>query len=432
MKSWRDAFLNYLNPKVFIFLFLGFSCGLPYNLLGYSLSLWMREVNISLAVIGFFSFVFLPYSFKFLWAPFVDKIRIPVLWKIGQKKAWALVFQACLVCCILGLALYPSNANTWTLSIEIKNEVLQIPMQTFLFAILTAFFAASQDIVVDSLRIDTLSKDELGEAAGTYQLGYRLALFVSGAGVVMISSLISWRLAYAIVGLFCLSGLFAILFVKEAPQESVQNQQLFKQMVIEPFYDFMQRKDWLLILVFIVLYKLCNAVLGRMAVPFYNDIGFTKNQIGLISGTFGPWVTIVGVFLGGVLVARFSVLKCLLGLGFVEILTSCAFAFLAYLGNNPIIFTATIFFDNVVGGMGGTVFIAFLSGLCSKKYSATQYALLSSLMAVSASVISAQSGVWAEEMGYVNFFLYTGVLMVPALILLVFIMRGQDESRTLS
>ena len=428
MNSWKQAFLNYLNPKVFIFLFLGFSCGLPYNLLGYSLSLWMRDIGISLAVIGFFSLVFLPYSLKFLWAPIVDKVRIPVLSKIGQKKAWALVFQAGLIFCIFGLAFYTSNTNSWTLSYTINGEVSQIPMQMFLFAIGTAFFAASQDIVVDSLRIDTLSKEELGEAAGTYQLGYRLALFVSGAGVVMTSALISWKLAYIIVGIFCFSGMISILFVKEPPQEPVQKQQLFKQMVIEPFTDFMQKNDWLLILIFIVLYKLCNAVLGRMAVPFYNDVGFTKNQIGLISGTFGPWITILGVFIGGILVARFNIFKCLLGLGFVEILTSGAFAYLAYLGNNQGVFIATIIFDNIVGGMGGSVFVAFLSGLCSKKYSATQYALLTSLMAVSTSLVAANSGLWAEQMGYVDFFLFTGVLMVPALILLSIIMKGQNKN----
>ena len=425
MKSWKNAFLNYLNPKVFIFLFLGFSCGLPYNLLGYSLSLWMRKVDISLLVIGFFGLVFLPYSFKFLWAPIVDKIRVPYLWKIGQKKAWALIFQTGLIWCIIGLALCAPDSNA--LSYTIKGEVVQIPILTFLFALGTAFFAASQDIVVDALRIDTLSKDELGEAAGTYQLGYRLALFVSGACVVMASAYISWMLAYIIVGLLCFCGMVSILFVDEPPCKAVQKQHLFKQMVIEPFADFMQRKDWLLILVFIVLYKLCNAVLGRMAVPFYNDVGFTENQIGLISGTFGPWVTILGVFIGGVLVARFSVLKCLFYLGFVEILTSCAFAFLAYLGNSQEVFMATIVFDNIVGGMGGTVFIAFLSGLCSKKHSATQYALLTSLMAVATSFVAAYSGVWAKEMGYINFFFFTGLLMIPALILLSFIIGAQKQ-----
>ena len=301
-------------------------------------------------------------------------------------------------------------------------------MQTILFAIGTAFFAASQDIVVDSLRIDTLSKEELGEAAGTYQLGYRLAMFVSGAGVVMTSARISWTFAYWFVGFCCFMGMVSVLFVKEPERPVVQTENIFKQMVIEPFKDFMQKNDWLMILVFIVLYKICNAVLGRMALPFYNDTGFTKDQIALISGTFGPWVTIFGVFIGGVLVARFNVLKCLLCLGFVEILTSFAFAFLAYLGNNQTAFIATIIFDNIVGGMGGSVFVAFLSGLCSKKYSATQYALLTSLMAVSTSLIAANSGRLADQMGYFDFFVFTGVLMVPALVLLTFIIRGQEKN----
>ena len=251
MKSWKGAVLNYLNPIVFIFLFLGFSCGLPYNLLGYSLSLWMRKVDIPLFIIGFFGLVFLPYSFKFLWAPFVDKIKVPYLWKIGQKKAWALIFQTGLFWSIIGLAISAPNTNVLTFSYVREGEIFQIPIQTFIFAFLTAFFAASQDIVVDALRIDTLSKDELGEASGTYQLGYRIALLVSGAGVVMASAHISWTLAYIVVAFLTFVGMVSILFVQEPQSKSVPKKDLFHQMVVAPFADFMQRKDsYLFILLF--------------------------------------------------------------------------------------------------------------------------------------------------------------------------------------
>ncbi len=426
MVNWKSAFLNYLNPKVFIFLFLGFSCGLPFNLLGYSLSLWMRQTGVSLSVIGFFSLIFLPFAFKFLWAPFVDKIHLPFSKKIGQKKTWALFFQAGLIFSIWGLSSFPPNINSWIWAYGTANgETLIIPLQTFLFAFMTAFFAASQDVVVDALRIDTLNKNELGQGAGTYQLGYRLASFVSGAGVVMASAYVSWSMAYLVVGIACFFSMLAIFFVKEPPHRKLKKHHIFRQMVIEPFTDFMKKNDWALILIFIMLYKLCNTVLGRMAMPFYSDVGFSKNQIALISGTFGPWVTIVGVFIGGTLVLRYNIFKCLIGLGFVEILTSIAFAMLAFIGDNQTAFIATIIFDNVVGGMGGTVFIAFLSGLCSKNYSATQYALLTSLMSVCGYLMASYSGVLADKMGWVGFFLFTGVLMLPALTLLTFIIHRQ-------
>ena len=198
-------------------------------------------------------------------------------------------------------------------------------------------------------------------------------------------------------------------------------------MVIAPFKDFMKHNKWALLLVFIILYKLCNAVLGRMALPFYKDLGFSKGEIALISGTIGPWITLTGVAIGGVLVMRYKILKLLMALGFVEILTSVVFALFSYFEHSTIMFLIVILFDNIVGGMGGAVFIAFLSGLCSKKYSATQYALLTSLMMLAISVISVYSGIWAEEMGWFFFFLFTGVLMMPALVLLSYLIVKEKK-----
>ena len=184
MTNWTTAIKGYTKRQILIFLFLGFSCGLPYNLLGYSLSLWLKDIGVALSVVGLFSLVFLPYSFKFLWAPFVDRFNVPyVSKKLGRKKAWALVFQIGLIASIFGLAYFSPDKNTWVWSWSyIDNAgVLQtayIPLQTYLLAILTAFFASSQDIVVDALRIDTLTEEELGEGAGTYQFGYRMGLLL--------------------------------------------------------------------------------------------------------------------------------------------------------------------------------------------------------------------------------------------------------------
>ncbi len=414
MQAWTTALKGYFKPAVLVFLFLGFSCGLPFNLLFYSLSLWLTESGVSLVVIGFFSFVLLPYNFKFLWAPVVDRIRVPWLAnRIGAKKAWGVVFQIGLILGIVGLAC-SNPAQTATDA---------LPVATFVFAFATAFFAASQDIVVDALRIDTLEKRELGEGAGMYQFGYRMGMLLSGAGVVAAAAFIPWKSAYLIAGILVGVGVIAVLCVHEPKSEPVARQHLFQTMVVDPFKDFMQKNSWALLLIFIVLYKLCNAVLGRMALPFYAGAGFSKEEIALVSGAFGPWITIAGVALGGVLVMRYKMLPLLFALGLVEIVTSLAFAVFALLGHSLPAFVTVIVFDNIVGGMGGAVFVAFLSGLCNRAYSATQYALLTSLMMVAAAIVSSYSGVWAAHMGWPIFFGFTGALMVPALVLLAYLIH---------
>lgn len=429
MHTWKQALKGYLKPAVFIFFFLGLSCGLPYSLIGYSLSLWLADAGIQLSVIGFFALVLLPYNFKFLWAPFIDKIKIPFFsQKIGPKKTWLILFQIGLVLSVLALSYFAPDKNTWVEEFETKKGILTIPLQTYLFSFLVAFFAASQDIVVDSLRIDTLEKEEMGEGAGMYQFGYRMGMLTAGAGVVALSALIGWQTSYMIIGLILIGSIFSSLFVKEeiTIQKEEQNN-FFYDMVVAPFKDFMKHHKWVLLLLFIILYKLCNAVLGRMALPFYKDLGFSKGEIALISGTIGPWIILTGVAIGGVLVMRYKILNLLMALGFVEILTSLVFAMFSYFPHSTIMFLIVILFDNIVGGMGGAVFIAFLSGLCSKKYSATQYALLTSLMMLAVSVISVYSGIWAEEMGWFFFFMFTGILMLPALFLLSYLIIHEKK-----
>ncbi len=430
MYTWSQALKGYLKPSVFIFFFLGLACGLPYSLIGYSLSLWLADVGISLSVIGFFALVLLPYNFKFLWAPVIDKIKFPIFAKkIGAKKTWLILFQVGLVFSVLGLSYFSPDKNSWIHGIETQKGELLIPVQTYLFALLVAFFAASQDIVVDSLRIDTLEKEEMGEGAGMYQFGYRMGMLTAGAGVVALSAVIGWQMAYALIGILISFGVVATLFVKESSEteKSSMDISLFYDMIIAPFKDFMLHNKWVLLLLFIVLYKLCNAVLGRMALPFYKDLGFSKGEIALISGTIGPWITLTGVAIGGVFVMRYKILKLLMALGIVEILTSIVFALFSFFPHSTLMFLVVILFDNIVGGMGGAVFVAFLSGLCSKKYSATQYALLTSLMMLAVSVISVYSGIWAEEMGWFLFFIFTGILMIPALCLLSYLIVQEKK-----
>ena len=433
--SWKQALKGYFKPAVLVFLFLGFSCGIPMSLVGYSLSLWLDDAGIGLATIGFFALVLLPYNFKFVWAPLIDKVRLPILaHRFGARKAWLFLFQLGLIVSVIGLASHSPDANTWTITFErlLNNQktIIVLPIQTYLFAFLTAFFAASQDIVVDALRIATLKKEEYGEGAGLYQFGYRMGMLSAGAGVVALSVIVSWQTAYLLCAGLLVFGLIATCCVKEefTPVATTKNKAY--DMFVEPFYNFIKRYEhWLALLVFVILYKLCNAVLGRMALPFYKDMAFSKYEIALISGTIGPWITILGITIGGILVMKKPILKLLFALGFVEILTSVIFAVFSLFPHSIPMFIVVILFDNIVGGMGGAVFVAFLSGLCAKQFAATQYALLTGLMMFAVSVVSIYSGIWAENMGWFTFFVFTGALMIPALMLLGWLIQISGKAQ---
>lgn len=428
--KWQTAFKSYLKPHILVFLFLGFSCGLPHSLIGYSLLLWLTDAGLSLETIGFFALVMLPYNFKFLWAPLLDRFQAPFLPPaFGHRKGWLLLFQIGLTASTLGLAFSSPGLSGWMFSFTHHRQMLFIPAVTCLCAFLVAFFAASQDIMVDALRISTLKKEELGEGTGAYQFGYRIGMLLSGAGVVAAAAFVSWPAAYGLTAVLSAVGAGAVFFVKEPVEKPAVKGNFLKSAVAAPFLVFTKQRNWALILIFIVLYKLCNAVLGRMALPFYTEMGFSKAEIALVSGTLGPWITVFGVAAGGVLVMRYNIYRLLFVFGCVEILTSVVFAFFTFFTGSLTFFLLVILFDNIVGGMGGAVFVAFLSGLCSKRYAATQYALLSSLMMLSVSLISVYSGFWAARMGWFQFFLFTGVLMLPALGVLTLITHRKASAK---
>lgn len=403
MSNFKTALKGYFEPNILLFLFLGLSCGVPFNLIGSTLSLRAKECGLDLKTIGLFAFILLPYSFKFLWAPIIDCVRLPILSKIGPKKAWGIVFQLLLLLSVCALSFISPKKDTTAL---------------FYISLAAAFFSASQDIIVDALRIDTLKGDALKEGSSLYQLGYRTGMLVSGAGIIALSEYLPWHFCYQLSILLVLFGMIALFFLKE-PVDTKAKKLNFKNLIFAPFKDFMHRhKNWFKLLLFVVLYKICNALLGRMAYPFYLDIGFTKGQISLISSTIGTFITMFGVFLGGLLMVKVGYLKSMMYLGFVEILTSFAFALLAFIGPNVSVFATVIIFDNIVGGMGGAVFVAFLSSLCSPNFSATQYALLTSLTMVALSSLAATSGWLAQNLGWILFFIATGIIMTPSLFLL--------------
>ena len=412
MKKLHLPNSDYLSLGVVIFFFLGLSCAVPLALLGSTFVTMATDAQIDLQSIGAFSLMMTPYTLKFLWAPFIERFNCPILKHFGRKKGWGLLAQVGLFCAIIAMSF-----------IDIKNQTMLLCYA----GLAVAFFGATQDIVVDSLRIDTLNGNALKQGSAIYQFGARIGLFIAGPVLIVMSKHYAWQICYQVGATLILLGIIGLMFIKEQPSETNTNTD-YHTFIINPFKDFIsQHEHWLALLVFIILYKICNTVLARMAYPLYYATGFNKTQVALISGTIGPFITMFGVFLGGLLMVKTTYYRLMMGLGFTEILTSVAFAALALFGYNVPLFAAVIVFDNIVGGMGSAVFVAFLSSLCSKEYSASQYALLTSFMAISSYVISASSGYLAAFFGWPFFGLLTGVLMIPSLILLKWI--GKHDTK---
>jgi PAT family beta-lactamase induction signal transducer AmpG len=326
-----------------------------------------------------------------------------------------LVLQACLLVSILGLAVtHPSRHVLATAS----------------WSVAVAFFSASQDVVVDAFRIESLTLAEQGAGASAYQFGYRMAMLASGAGALVLADNWGWEAAYAFMAWLVLAGMLAFAFSKEpasAPPVGTGIGAWFRSAVLHPFADFMKRPGWAAILAFVVLLPLGETIMGRMANPFYLEMGFTKTEIAEIAKTFGLVATLVGVMLGGAAVSRFGTLKTLLACGSVQALTHFLFAWLATKGHAPGVLATAVAADNLATGMVSTATIAYLSSLCSVAYTATQYALLSSLASFGRTVIASGSGWIADRVSWVAFFVITTIAAIPGLLLLAWMMRRYPE-----
>lgn len=401
MFGFLTALKGYLNPKVLVFLGLGIASQAPVNLIGGTLKYWFSQQGVDLTQIALFGLVLIPYAFKFLWAPLIDHVNLPCARYIGRKKAWGVMAQAGIMILLFLLSL---------------SHPAQEQMKIFLICFAIAVCSSTQDIVIDALRIDTLEGNSLKESAAVYQLGARLGFLMAVAGMIFLSARVSWEMAYQISIAMVAVGFASLCFVREKKAQPTKIS--FYEYAIAPFRDLIKREHFLTLCVFIVLYKLCNGVLGPMAYPFYYQVGFTADDIALVSGTFGVFVTMAGIFVGGLLMVRYPYRPMLIWLGILEILTSVAFAVLAVQGPSLALFFVVILFDNLVGGIGGAVWVGFLSGLCSRTYSATQYAFLMALTMVPLSVIASGSGLLAKTVGWPAFFVITGLLMIPALIML--------------
>ena len=387
--------------KILPFLGLGISVQAPINLIGGLLLLWATESGLDLKSVGLFAAVTLPYCLKFLWAPFVDRINLPFADIFGRKKTWCLLWQLGIIFGLLSMSFLNPKEDALLLAI---------------YALFIGFCGASQEMTVDGLRIDNLKGDDLNNGTVLFQFGNRIGYFAATAGMIALSGIISWKMVYQISAGIIAIGVLSLMFIREQKHNEIPAN--FNTMVVQPFKDFCTRQNLLLLCGFIVLYKLCNGMLGKMAYPFYYNVGFTKNDIALVSATFGSIITTLGIFFGGYVLKKFKFKTLLFWLGGIEILTSIAFAQLAITGPNIPLFFLIIIFDNIVGGMGGAVWSVYLSTLCSRQFSTTQYAFLNALTMVPLTLLGTTSGWLAAEMGWYTYFIFTGLLMLPALFII--------------
>ena len=420
MRSWKAAVWLYLDRRIMALFILGFASGLPLLLVYSTLSFWLRQESVSLTEIGWFSLAGTAYGFKFLWAPLVDHIRIPILTaRLGQRRSWLLCAQGAVAATIVALgATNPGEALTLTA----------------FWAVALAFASATQDIVVDALRIEILEDEEQGSGAANFVNGYRVGTLAAGAGALILADVYGWFWAYAAIAALMMLGMAVTLWLPEparieGPEPRHENwRDRFQNAVVAPFREFTTREHWIVILVFVTLYKYGDALLGAMANPFYADMGFSGTEIAVITKGWGLAMSLTGAILGGVLVARQGLLMALFFTGIGQLTGNLAFAWLAMAGKSLSALTFAIAVENLTGAMATAAFVAYLSSLCNVQFTATQYALLTSLTAQARTLFAAGGGWLADHLGWAMFFLTTIAAAVPGLVFLVWLMRRAAPS----
>jgi PAT family beta-lactamase induction signal transducer AmpG len=423
MKAWLASLKVYGRPRLLSVLFMGFSSGLPLPLTFATLSFWLAEAGVSRTEIGLFVLVGFSYNYKFLWSPFIDRLPIPILTRLlGRRRSWALLLQALLMVAIVFLGHTDPHAEL---------------ARTALLAVVVAFLSASQDIVIDAYRIELLKPEEQGAGAAATQWGYRIGLLAAGAGAFHAAEFGGWQLAYTVMASLMAVGMVAVLLTPEPavaetrPQVSdgtAWQQRLavwLHTAVVLPFADLVRRPGWRTVLVFIVLYKLGESLAGVMANPLYQQLGFTKSEVAAIAKLFGFFATLGGVAFGGVVVARFGLYRGLLIGGLLQMLSNLMYVAQVLAGHDLGMLAVSIFTENFTNGMGSAAFVAYLSSLCSVAFTATQYALFSSLAAVPTRFLSAPAGWLADRLDWTPFFLLTTVAALPGLLVLLGLMKSK-------
>ncbi|MBU0680545.1 MAG: AmpG family muropeptide MFS transporter [Proteobacteria bacterium] len=382
--------------------FMGILSGLPLMVTMTLLQAWLSEVGISLEKIGLLVLVGLPYSLKFVWAPLFDYIRLPFL---GRRRGWLLVMQVGLVLTI-GVLGFSNPGN------EPGGLVLLITLATTI-----AFFSASQDILIDAFRREDLQNHELGLGSSYYVYGYRLGMLITGSGGLFIADLFSWRLTFLGVACCLLPGLLLTLFCHE-PAELPPASRCRQGSILAPFTDLLQRPEVIWVLLFILLYKLGDTLAQAMTMPFYLDLGFSKSEIAAVVKLFGFWGTIVGAGMGGVFILRIGIRRGLWIFGLLQMISTAGFALLALKGAHLGWLALVVAAENGSAGMGTAAFVAYMASLTNKQFTASQYALLSSIMGIPRVVLASSSGFMASSLGWFWFFLFCTLLALPGLFLL--------------
>jgi PAT family beta-lactamase induction signal transducer AmpG len=388
------------SRRMFVAFIMGFASGLPLLLTITVLQAWMKEEGVDLTVIGIMSLVGIPYTVKFLWAPVMDRFTIPFL---GRRRGWLLIAQIALICSIAGLGFTNPGKNPWLVAFA---------------AFLVTFFSASQDIVVDAYRREDLSDEELGLGSSLYVNGYRVGMLLASGGGLIMADHMSFTMVYLIMAACMLPGVITTLLTPE-PIITAGTPKNMKEAVLNPLVDYFKRKGAILILAFILLYKIGDAMASAMTTPFYLDIGFTKTEIGAIVKLFGFWATIIGGLVGGMLMLRLKINRSLWIFGFLQAVSTAGFALLARIGHNIPALAGVIAFENLSSGMGTAAYVAFIASITNKKFTATQYALLSSLVGVPRVLASAPTGYLAKNIGWVGFFIFCTLIAIPGILLLM-------------
>ena len=411
------GFGAFLHPRVAAMFFLGFSAGLPYPLVISTLTAWLADVGVNRGTVGMLAWVGLAYTLKILWAPLVDSARLPLLHRLlGRRRSWMLLAQLGVIGGLLLLAGTDPGTNIFPVAV---------------FALLAAFSSATQDIAMDAWRIEAVEIERQAAMAASYLYGYRVALLISTAGALYLAEYYSWSVSYLAMAACMGVGVVTVLFVAEPARRSTVRAfsgltGWLRTTYVEPLADIIQRygRYALAILALVGLFRISDYLMGPMSMPFYLDMGFTKVEIANIAKIYGTAATLAGTMAGGLLVGRFGLRAPLILSAVLLAVTNLGFAAVAASGESNLwLLGGVITGDNLAMGISGTVFIAYLSNLTSRNYTATQYALLTSLMALPGKILSGGSGFLSLEVGWVNFYVLICLAGVPAILLAIYVTR---------
>ncbi|MBY0372087.1 AmpG family muropeptide MFS transporter [bacterium] len=380
---------------------LGFSSGLPLLLVGGTFKFWMAEAKVNLATIGAFALVQTPYSMKFLWAPLLDRYAPPFL---DRRRGWILIFQLALAAALCLFSFFDPQTNLAALAGV---------------CLLVAFLSASQDIAIDAYRREVLHDEEQGLGASFGVNGYRIGLLVAGGGALALAQFFSWATAYRVMGLAMLVSVIATL-IAPSVSAKVKAPRNLKEAVVEPFLEFLKRGYAFEILLFILLFKIGDQMASEMFSPFYEQMGYTKLQVAGISKVFGLWATIIGGTIGGLFLVRYPLHSCLWVFGILQIVSTLGFSWLAVLPSPHLdVLTIVVTFENLCGGMGTAAYVGFMALLTDRRFTATQYALLTSFMSVPRIFFGSLSGSVALNLGWTTYFVFCGLIGLPGLLMLL-------------